>query len=278
VIEFLVQKRRNRALDETLTTAISALVDIDCRQPAASWRAQLRAALRRDGSLAGRCRNRCRSTSPAIPKGPRLADGNRRAVPKPQAFFITSRVAVVLRAASAGPVPAAEGPMVRRLPAGASRIRTLGPTPSLGPAAWVVRCVWQRATGPTPPSRSPKRRLFASMNLARTFATSSVVPLVIRNTPSASRWRAPSATTSAARLPNTTTSLAEVDAARMQHSLSFPWPDVNAGSPAGHQRSSPNRPIAGSFSAGTAASMPILSPSTLSSSPSSMASRTPARP
>ena len=47
---------------------------------------------------------------------------------------------------------------------------------------------------------------------ARTFATSSVVrlsvPLVIRNTPSASRWRAPSATTSAARLPNTTTSRA----------------------------------------------------------------------
>src|ERR1700747_3646450 len=116
VIEVLVQKRRNRALDETLTTAISALVDIDCRQPAASWRAQLRAALRRDGSLAGRCRNRCRSTSPAIPKGPRLADGNRRAVPKPQAFFITSRVAVVLRAASAGPGPAAEGARGSRLP------------------------------------------------------------------------------------------------------------------------------------------------------------------
>ena len=30
-------------------------------------------------------------------------------------------------------------------------------------------CVWQRATGPTPPSRSPKRRLFASTNLAANF-------------------------------------------------------------------------------------------------------------
>jgi len=30
-------------------------------------------------------------------------------------------------------------------------------------------CVWQRATGPTPPSRSPKRRLFASTNLAVKF-------------------------------------------------------------------------------------------------------------
>src|ERR1700756_665858 len=33
--------------------------------------------------------------------------------------------------------PFAEGPMVRRLTAGASRIRTLGPTLSLGPATWV---------------------------------------------------------------------------------------------------------------------------------------------
>ena len=35
-----------------------------------------------------------------------------------------------------------------------------------GAACW---CVWQRATGPTPPSRSPKRRLFASTNLAANF-------------------------------------------------------------------------------------------------------------
>ena len=40
-----------------------------------------------------------------------------------------------------------------------------GLVPQLG-WSW---CVWQRATGPTPPSRSPKRRLFASTNLAVKF-------------------------------------------------------------------------------------------------------------
>ena len=40
-----------------------------------------------------------------------------------------------------------------------------GLVPQLG-WSW---CVWQRATGPTPPSRSPKRRLFASTNLAAKF-------------------------------------------------------------------------------------------------------------
>ena len=40
-----------------------------------------------------------------------------------------------------------------------------GLVPQLG-WSW---CVWQRATGPTPPSRSPKRRLFASTNLATKF-------------------------------------------------------------------------------------------------------------
>src|ERR1700730_11878921 len=40
-----------------------------------------------------------------------------------------------------------------------------GSVPQLG-WSW---CVWQRATGPTPPSRSPKRRLFASTNLATKF-------------------------------------------------------------------------------------------------------------
>jgi hypothetical protein len=45
-----------------------------------------------------------------------------------------------------------------------------------------------------------------------------------------------------------------------------------------NQRSNPNRPSAGSFNAGTAASIPILRPRTFSSNPSSMASRMPRRP
>src|SRR5262249_8342012 len=71
--------------------------------------------------------------------------------------------------------------------------------------------------------------------------------------------------------------LAKIDAARMQHFLSSLGLMLTRDHPQ-PQRSSPNRPIAGSFSAGTAASMPILRPSILSSNPSSTASRMPARP
>ena len=46
-----------------------------------------------------------------------------------------------------------------------SRSHPLTRSRSLGGAG----CVWQRATGPTPPSRSPKRRLFASTSLAGNF-------------------------------------------------------------------------------------------------------------
>ena len=49
------------------------------------------------------------------------------------------------------------------------RIRTLGPTLSLGPATWVelVRLAARDRTDAA--SRSPNRRLFASTNLAANF-------------------------------------------------------------------------------------------------------------
>ena len=45
-------------------------------------------------------------------------------------------------------------------------IASLGPTPSLGPAAWVELVCLAARDRTTPPPRSPKRRLFASTNLA----------------------------------------------------------------------------------------------------------------
>ena len=60
------------------------------------------------------------------------------------------------------------------------------------------------------------------------------------------------------------------DATARRHGAAEEVPTIRGGNP--------RRPIAGSFSAGAAASIPVESPSTLSSTPSLAATRMPARP